>query len=79
MSKIYRISEFARRIGKSPRTLRRWDKNGILVAKRHPSGHRYYDESDVRKVFYCHSESRRVVVYCRVSSASQKDDLALSS
>ncbi len=75
MAKIYRVSEFAKRIGKSPRTLRRWDKNGLLVAKRHPSGHRYYDESDVRKVFGYDSESRRTVVYCRVSSANQKDDL----
>ncbi len=75
MTKIYRVSEFAKRIGKSPRTLRRWDTNGILVAKRHPSGHRYYDESDVRKVFGYPSESQRTVVYCRVSSAGQKDDL----
>lgn len=47
MSKIYRVNEFAKRIGKSPRTLRRWDEKGILTAKRHPSGHRYYDESDL--------------------------------
>jgi len=75
MSKIYRVSEFGKRIGKSPRTLRRWDKSGILVAKRHPSGHRYYDESDIRKVLGEVSTSRQTVVYCRVSSANQKDDL----
>ena len=46
MTKIYRIHEFAKRIGKSPGTLRRWDKKGILIAERHPSGHRYYNESD---------------------------------
>jgi len=76
ISHWYRISEFAKRIGKSSRTLRRWDESGILVAKRHPSGHRYYDESDVLKVFGEDPELRRVVVYCRVSSANQKDDLA---
>ena len=75
MAKIYRISEFAKRIGKSARTLRRWDKNGNLVAKRLPSGHRYYDESDIRKLFGPHPESKRTVVYCRVSSVGQKDDL----
>lgn len=75
MSKIYRVSEFAKRIGKSSRTLRRWDKTGVLVAKRHPSGHRYYDESDVRKVLGGLPKSRRTIVYCRVSSANQKDDL----
>jgi predicted site-specific integrase-resolvase len=75
MSKIYRPSEFANRIGKSTKTLRRWDVNGILPAKRHPSGHRYYDESDVRKVFGEPERQRNVVVYCRVSSSIQKDDL----
>ncbi len=49
MSKIYRISEFSERIGKSSSTLRRWDKEEKLVAKRSTSGQRYYDESDVRK------------------------------
>jgi len=33
MGKIYRISEFAKRIGKSAKTLRRWDTEGILKAK----------------------------------------------
>ncbi|MCP4698158.1 MAG: MerR family transcriptional regulator [Gammaproteobacteria bacterium] len=50
MSKIYRINEFAAEIGKSTKTLRRWDKTGVLEAKRHPSGHRYYDESDIRRI-----------------------------
>ena len=75
MSKIFRINEFAKRIGKSTRTLRRWDESGLLVAKRHPSGHRYYDESDVRRAFGQTLEQPRTVVYCRVSSASQRDDL----
>jgi len=76
MSKIYRVNEFAKRIGKSPQTLRRWDREGVLVAKRHPSGHRYYDESDVRAVFGNPITKSKVVVYCRVSSVRQKDDLA---
>lgn len=76
MSKIYRVNEFAKRIGKSPQTLRRWDREGVLVAKRHPSGHRYYDESDVRAVFGNPITKGKVVVYCRVSSVRQKDDLA---
>ncbi|NWH06638.1 MerR family DNA-binding transcriptional regulator, partial [Desulfobacter latus] len=45
MSNIYRINEFAKRIGKSASTLRRWDAEGRLVAKRTPTGQRYYDES----------------------------------
>ena len=75
MGNIYKISEFAKRIGKSAKTLRRWDKEGILKAKRQPSGHRYYDESDVRKLFGGISMKPKTVVYCRVSSSGQKDDL----
>ncbi|MCP4695615.1 MAG: IS607 family transposase [Gammaproteobacteria bacterium] len=75
MSKIYRINEFAARIGKSAKTLRRWDKTGVLKAKRHPSGHRYYDESDIRRIFGYEEKNRKNIVYCRVSGAGQKDDL----
>lgn len=76
MSNIYRINEFAKRIGKAPSTIRRWEREGKLVAKRHPSGHRYFDETDVRLLTGCVPERRGVVVYCRVSRAGQKDDLA---
>lgn len=75
MSNIYRINEFAKRIGKSASTLRRWDAEGRLVAKRTPTGPRYYDESDVRKIFGIKDIERKIVVYCRVSSHNQKDDL----
>ena len=50
MGRIYKINEFAKRIGKSTSTLRRWDAEGKLCAKRTLTGQRYYDESDVRKV-----------------------------
>ncbi len=42
MSKIYRISEFAKRIGRSPSTVRRWEAEGKIRAKRLTSGHRYF-------------------------------------
>ncbi|MGF6782063.1 putative resolvase [Paraburkholderia sp. GAS334] len=41
-----------------------------------PSGHRYFDESDVRALLGGTPEKRLTVVYCRVSSAVQRDDLA---
>jgi len=72
---FYKINEFAKRIGKSTSTLRRWDTEGRLVAKRTPTGHRYYDESDVRKIFGIKDIEKKVVVYCRVSSHNQKEDL----
>ena len=75
MGKIYRVNEFAKRIGKSAKTVRRWDREGLLPAKRHPSGHRYYDEADVRQILGGSPLRRKTVVYCRVSSGGQKDDL----
>ena len=76
MDKIYSIKQFSERVGKSISTLRRWDKSGEFTANKHKSGHRYYDESHVRKLLNLTPlESRKVIVYCRVSSHGQKDDL----
>ena len=74
MSKQYRIYEFAQRIGRATSTIRRWE--GRLTARRFPSGQRYFDESDVRVMLGGAPDKRLTVVYCRVSSAGQKDDLA---
>lgn len=76
MSKSYSISDFAKRIGRSVQTIRRWEREGKLVAKRLPSGHRYFDESDVRRLLGGIPETKVSVVYCRVSSSAQKDELA---
>lgn len=38
----YTIGEFAKKIGKSSKTLREWDKKGILPAHRTPTNRRYY-------------------------------------
>lgn len=39
-------SQFAKRIGVHPQTLRKWDKNGTLPAHhKTPSGRRYYSEA----------------------------------
>jgi len=77
MVKLYRVQEFAERIGKSTSTLRRWDREGKLPAKRSVGGHRYYDESDVRKALGIENpeQDKKSVVYCRVSSRSQLPDL----
>jgi len=77
MTKLYRVQEFAERIGKSTSTLRRWDREGKLPAKRSVGGHRYYDESDVRLALGIEmpEKDKKIVVYCRVSSRSQMSDL----
>ncbi|MEI6415029.1 MAG: IS607 family transposase [Pseudomonadota bacterium] len=76
MSHYYRINEFAKRVGRTPSTIRRWERDGKLQSKRLPSGHRYFDESDIRRVLGGAAGKRLTVVYCRVSSAGQKKDLA---
>lgn len=75
---IYRIGEFATRIGRSASTVRRWEREGRIVAKRTPTGQRYFDESDVLAVLTpgFDASARATVVYCRVSSPGQMNDLA---
>jgi len=73
--KIYKVHEFAELVGKSTKTLRRWDESGKLPAKRQVSGHRYYTEEDLFQVLGVQKSQKTTVVYCRVSSHGQKDDL----
>lgn len=75
---MYRIGEFAARIGRSSSTIRRWEREGRIVARRTASGQRYFTDSDVRRVLQPGFEdsARKTVVYCRVSSPRQKHDLA---
>lgn len=72
-----RPDEFAQRLGISVKTLHRWDESGKLKAKRTPSNHRYYTEDDlaVAKGLQSAPSTRKVIVYCRVSSAKQKQEL----
>ncbi len=73
-----RPHEFAEQIGVSVETLRRWDRTGKLKAKRTPSNHRYYTEEDLLQATGLKpiAEERLIKVYCRVSSAKQKNELA---
>lgn len=48
MTKIYKVRDFAKAIGVSAKTVRRWDKQGAFPARRHPNGHRYYTDGDIR-------------------------------
>jgi len=77
--KYYTIGEFAKLIGKSPQTLREWDKRNIL--KPHhvaPTGYRYYSQEQLNHFLGfkgIKSITKKVIGYCRVSSPKQKDDL----
>lgn len=77
MGSVYRISEFARRIGRSASTVRRWEVEGRITPSRTPTGQRYFTDDDVRHALGLAAHGNRAtVVYCRVSSAGQKNDLA---
>ena len=45
----WRVGDFGAMISVSATTLRRWDRAGILVAHRYPSGTRYYTIEHVEK------------------------------
>ena len=77
--KIYKIGEFAKLIGVSTQTLRRWDnENTLKPFKVTDGGSRFYSENQYKEYMGLNEEidSRIVIGYCRVSSKSQKKELA---
>ena len=73
---MIRLNEMAKRLNVSVKTLQRWDREGILVAKRTPTDRRYYTEDQYLEYVGSSTKSKRkTIAYVRVSSANQKDDL----
>ena len=75
---IYKVGEFAEKIGVSISTLQRWDRTDVLKSKRTPTNQRYYTDEDLNKVLNLESETeskRKNVGYCRVSTQDQKKSL----
>lgn len=73
---MIKINEMAKRLGVSIKTLQRWDRDGILVAKRTPTDRRYYTEDQYLEYIGSATESKRkIIAYVRVSGVNQKDDL----
>lgn len=68
-------------IGRSIKTLQRWDAEGKLTPAKSPGGgHRYYTDDHLRivrglPVDEATKQTKGTVVYCRVSSHGQKADL----
>ena len=73
----YKPKDFAELIGVSVKTLQRWDREGILEANRTPTDRRYYtyDQYLQFKGIKTQNDIRQVVIYARVSTRDQKDDL----
>ena len=66
--------DFGKLIGRTTGTLQRWDRKGILKAKRTPTNRRYYTYEDYLQVSGRQPKERLTATYCRVSSAGQKGD-----
>ena len=73
----YKPKDFADLLGVSVKTLQRWDREGILKAYRTPTNRRYctYDQLLKYKGKSGESDTRQTVIYTRVSTRNQKEDL----
>ena len=73
----YKPKDFAELLGVSVKILQRWDRDGILKANRTPTDRRYYtyDQYLQFKGIQTENDIRDTVIYARVSTRNQKDDL----
>ena len=73
----YKPKDFAELLGVSVKTLQRWDRDGILKANRTPTDRRYYTYGQYLqfKGIQTENDIRDTVIYARVSTRNQKDDL----
>ena len=46
---MYKISEFAKLIGRSQNTLRNWHATGVLIPFKVINGHRYYSQAQLEE------------------------------
>ena len=74
---MYTPAVFAKRVGVSVKTLQKWDRIGVLPAKRTITNRRYYTDEDLAAALHLPrvQKQRRTIAYCRVSSQAQKPDL----
>ncbi|HEY6406461.1 MAG TPA: IS607 family transposase [Ktedonobacteraceae bacterium] len=74
---MYTVSQFAKKVGVSVKTLQKWDRIGVLPAPRTVTNRRYYTDEELARALRLPrvSKERRTVGYCRVSSQAQKTGL----
>ena len=73
----YKPKDFAELLNVSVKTLQRWDRDNILKAFRTPTDRRYYtyDQYLEFKGVSNNSNTKKKIIYTRVSTNNQKDDL----
>jgi len=75
MERYLRRGEAARILGVAELTLYRWTKEGKIRAVRTPGGEYRYPESEIYRILGERRPQNKAVIYARVSSADQKEDL----
>ena len=75
MKNTYSPREFRLLVGKTTKTLQRWDRKGILKTHRSITGRHYHTRDQYVQITGQKAKKRQLVTYCRVSSAGQKNDL----
>ena len=78
-AKNFKPQKFAEMLGVTVRTLQRWDNSGKLKAYRTPTNRRYYTYEQYllfkNGTLSINEDSRLTIIYARVSTRNQKDDL----
>jgi len=74
---MYTPGQFAKRVGVSVKTIQKWDRLGILPAKRTITNRRYYTDEELALALRLprSHKPRATIAYCRVSSQAQQPDL----
>ncbi len=70
------IGQAAKRLGVHPNRLRAWEKQGLLIPVRLPTGHRRYRLEDIQRILSGGQVGwalTRVALYARVSTKKQAD------
>ena len=70
----YKPKDFAELLGVSVKTLQRWDREGILKAKRTPTNRRYYtyDQYLQFKGINIENDNRQIVIYAEYLQETKK-------
>ena len=77
MENTYSPGRFGQLIGRSVKTLQKWDREGTLTAHRSLTNRRYYTHNQYLAYRGLIAEGEgKTIVYARVSGAGQRPDLA---
>ena len=75
MNFVLRISEAANQLGVSVKTIRRWDRIGLIECFRTAGGHRRFLSVEIQRIREGReraADTRNIAIYARVSSHDQK-------